>query len=211
MALNFQHMDTIKNKEKLYNDLEALYLKKSYHEVISLWEVNMYKINFIKETSLAELLAVSYIENSEFHIALGLVDSKLEYLKEDIHAIRLNNDLKDDLYMFLLLQVDIYQKLNLNFKALTVLNKYKEFFENKEHFAQQIRYSLDELTYSLSNLYWKIGFSIVAFIIFSIVLKNLGVQSILLNVPYFLLFFYALGYFLRKALYNAILKKLSPN
>ncbi len=202
-------MSIIKDKEELYNNLEAYYLNKSYHEVITLWEVNKYKINYIKETSLAELLAVSYIENNELHIALDLVNCKLSYLKEDIHANRLNNDLKDDLYMFLLLQVEIYQKLSLNFKSLTILYKYKEYFENREHFVQQIRYSLDELTVSLSSLYWKIGFTIVAFIVLSVVLNNIGVQSLLLIIPYILLFFYTIGYLFRKALYNMIFKKLS--
>lgn len=111
--LNHQHMAIINDKEILNTKLETIFLKKSYHEVISLWEANSYEIDYVKETSLVELLTVSYIENGKLNIALDLVNKKLILLRKNISAFELNKDLKDDFNMFLLLQVEIYQKLNL--------------------------------------------------------------------------------------------------
>jgi hypothetical protein len=199
-----------KDKRNLYKNLEAIFLENSYGEVISLWEANSYVIDYVKETSLVELLAVSYIENNKLHIALDLVNKKLILLKKNISAFELNKDLKDDFNMFLLLQVEIYQKLNLNLKALIVLYKYEKYFENKDHFRKQITHSLENLAISVSNVYWKIGFFIVVLIVLALVLKHLGIKSFLLNIPYILLLFYTIGYFFRNIIYNIILKKFIP-
>lgn len=152
----------------LFADIEKCYLENKHDQIINLKNART-DIDFLNTTKphyfdFAEIFAISYIELNLFQKALVIIDNYLQYLYKIGNSAE---EYDDDLTIFFLLKIEIYNRQNSNLKAYKSVLKYVNCGGNDDQILDLIPIYEDALYLKYVQihkvlLYLTLGISVIS-------------------------------------------------